>query len=159
MLRPRYAGGPRDGTSRSGRTGDVPSRRPGPLWAWVQTIAVSLGAQTTSTMACASWAGSMTTASWSSRTIHTLLSKSQVPLSRANCPDVRSRSMRAAVRAPPSSAVRHLTVGSMRRPLGRLGMTSEVALRGSNRLVTSGTVEKVCPKAVAVRSRAFIWRA
>ncbi len=76
------------------------------LWAWVHTIAVSRRSPTASAMAWASWAASMTTASWSSPTIQTLLSTSQVPPSRVNCPEVTRRSIRAAITAPPPSAAR-----------------------------------------------------
>ncbi len=77
------------------------------LWACVHTMAVSRRSPTASAMASASWAASMTIASWSSPTIHTLLSTSQVPPSRLNWPEVTRCSTRVVIRAPPPSAARH----------------------------------------------------
>ncbi len=88
------------------------------LWAWVQTMARSRRPPSASTMASGSCAASMTIASWSSPTIHTLLSTSQVPPSRVNCPEVTRWSMRAAIRASPPSAARR-PGASARRPARR----------------------------------------
>jgi hypothetical protein len=58
------------------------------LCAWVQTMARSVRPPSAARIASASWAASTTIASWSSPTIQTLLSTSQVPPSSEKVPEV-----------------------------------------------------------------------
>jgi hypothetical protein len=101
---------------RAGTGGQAGCRVGWSLWAWVQTIALRVRPPRARVMASASWAASMTTASWSSPTIQALLSTSQVPSSSVNVPEVTSRSIRAPVMGRPRPSAARRPGACARRP-------------------------------------------